>query len=434
MAGEVAAFAGVHLWGRLVGAVAEDADGVVTFEYDDAFRSTGWEISPIHLPLSLSGPVVFPELRRQSAFEGLPGVLADSLPDRFGNAIIRRYFEDRGMSGAALSPVRKLLYIGTRAVGALEYRPSAELPHRPGEDLPLQIAELVREARVIVEGRADVAIPEMMRVGVSAGGMRPKAVVLWNEARQELRSGHARPRPGDEAWLLKFDGVAPVGSDEPGAKSETTPQPYMRVEHAVMELARRAGLDVAETRQVREREYAHLLVRRFDRRDGKKIHEHTLGGLQHVDYNVPGQFSYEALLRTVLRLDLGYPALEEAFGRMVFNVAVVNQDDHVKNTSFLLDPERGWHLSPAYDVTYAKGTGWTRLHQMSVRGKREGIGRSDLEAVGRDFGLRRDGVPVIERVTSALADWEDVAAGASVPDPWIAGIRAAMRERGLASG
>lgn len=434
MAGEVVAFAGVHLWDRLVGAVTEDADGVITFEYDDAFRRSGWEISPVHLPLTLSGPVVFPELRRQSAFEGLPGVLADSLPDRFGNAIIRRYFEDRGMSGAALSPVQKLLYIGTRAVGALEYCPPAELPHRPGEDLPLEIAALVREARVVVEGRTEVAIPEMMQVGVSAGGMRPKAVVLWNEARQEVRSGHAAPRPGDEAWILKFDGVAPVGSDEPDVQGEAAPQPYMPVEFAVMELARRAGLDVAETRQVRERDYRHLLVRRFDRAGGRKLHQQTLGGLQHVDYNVPGQFSYEGLLRTVLRLDLGHPALEEAFGRMVFNVAVVNQDDHVKNTSFLLDPERGWRLSPAYDLTYAKGTGWTRLHQMSVRGKREGIERSDLEAVGREFGLRQDGVPVIERVTAALADWEEVAEDAGVPERGIAWIRAAMRERGLASG
>ncbi|HKJ92304.1 MAG TPA: type II toxin-antitoxin system HipA family toxin [Longimicrobiales bacterium] len=433
MAGEIIAFAGVHLWDRLVGAVTEDADGVITFEYDEAFRRSGWEVSPVHLPLSLRGPVVFPELRRQSAFEGLPGVLADSLPDRFGNVIIRRYFEDRGMPDRALSPVQKLLYIGTRAVGALEYRPPEQLPHRPGEDLPLEIAELVREARVVVEGRTEVAIPEMMRVGVSAGGMRPKAVVLWNAKSGELRSGHAAPRPGDEAWILKFDGVAPVGSDEPGEQVEQAPQPYMRVEHAVMELGRRAGLDVAETRQIRERDYAHLLVRRFDRENGGKLHQHTLGGLQHVDFNMPGAFSYEGLLRTVLRLELGHPALEEAYARMVFNVAVVNQDDHVKNTSFLLDPDRGWRLSPAYDLTYAQGTGWTRLHQMSVRGKREGIERADLEAVGREFGLRRNGAPIIERVTAALGEWEEVAADAGVPERAITGIRRAMRERGLAN-
>jgi serine/threonine-protein kinase HipA len=300
--------------------------------------------------------------------------------------------------------------------------------------VPLEIAELVAQALSIVEGKTDVAVPEIIRVGGSAGGMRPKALVLWNPETDKIRSGHAVPELGDEYWLLKFDGVHPAGSlgEEGEFRTDQAPLPYMRMEHAYSELARRAGLNVVETRLLKERRYAHLLVRRYDRVNGQRVHQHTLGGLQHVDYNQAGAYSYEGYLRTVLELGLGYEQLEEAYRRVVFNVAAVNQDDHVKNLSFLMDSDGSWRLSPAYDLTFSRGQGWTRGHQMSVNGKRSDIERSDLAAVGKKYGIKRSGEEVIDQVASALGDWEPVAAQAGVPNENVKAIREQLRLRGLA--
>jgi serine/threonine-protein kinase HipA len=419
----------VHLWGALVGAVAEDSDGNVTFEYNDAFQRSGLEISPIRLPLSTRGPLHFPELRSSDAFHGLPGVLADSLPDRFGNAVIRRYFEERGQSHRALSPVQRLLYVGDRAMGALQFQPSLDLPDRGAEQLPLDIAELVAQSRSIIEGRSDVAVPEIMLVGASAGGMRPKALILWNRARSEVRSGHAPLREGDEHWIIKFDGVPPAGADlTTGSGGAGEPQPYMRIEYAYSLVARRAGLVLPETHLLRERDFAHFMARRFDRDGNLRLHQHTLGGMLHIDYNIPGAASYEVYLRTVLRLGLSHDALEEAYRRAVFNVAAVNQDDHVKNLSFLMDGQGSWALSPAYDVTYARGHGWTRNHQMTVRGKREGITREDLLLLGREFGLGRRAAGIVDEVAAALDGWEGAAEEAGVPAHWVRRIREEIRE------
>jgi serine/threonine-protein kinase HipA len=427
------ALAEVRLWGNRVGAVAEDQDGIVTFEYDPSFAGMGLEISPIHLPLSLQGPVQFAELRRLEAFGGLPGILADSLPDRFGNAVIRRYFQERGTPGLEMSPVQKLLYIGSRAMGALEFRPPLESARR-GNELPMEVADLVQQARHIVEGRTDVAVPEIIRVGSSAGGMRPKALVLWNEETGVIRSGHAEPRPGEAPWILKFDGVGAVSSpDYPGElRPDQAPLPYMKIEHCYTQMARLAGIDVVKTRLLRERDYSHLMVHRFDRVGPDRIHQHTLGGLQHIDYNQPGAYSYEGYLRTILRLNLGYPALEEGFRRVVFNVAAANQDDHVKNLSFLLDRNGEWRLSPAYDLTFAMGGGFTRRHQMSVGGKREGITPADLRSLARTFGIHQDGRDVFGAVGSALGAWESLAGEAGVGKDRIEAIGGVLAKRGFA--
>lgn len=398
----------VRLWGRRVGAVAEEEDGTVTFEYEPAFAESRLEISPFTLPLSLRGPVSFPELTRIEAFLGLPGVLADALPDRFGNAVIARYFAARGTLDAALSPVQKLLYMGTRSLGALEFQPALRFPRRKAEQEPLEIAALVQQARTLVEDKAEVAIPEIMRIGASAGGARPKAIVLWNQERSEVRSDFAAPRPGDEHWLIKFDGVGELGAPD------KTPKPYNRIEYAYSLMARSAGLDVPETRLFEERGFAHFLSKRFDRENGRRIHLHSLGGMQHVDYNAPGHFSYEQYLRTVLALGLGYPALEEAFRRTVFNIAAVNQDDHVKNFAFLMDETGAWRLAPAYDLTYARGLGYTRAHQMTLGGKTGRFVREDLDMLGRTMGIRKDGAAILEEVTGALREWERFAQEAGV--------------------
>jgi serine/threonine-protein kinase HipA len=406
---DAVAVAEVRLWQHRVGAVAEDADRIVTFEYSPDFARLGLEISPIHLPVTRQGPVTFPELSRFEAFDGLPGVLADSLPDRFGNAVIRRYFADRGEPDQALSPVQKLLYIGARGMGALEFRPAIKVRATKAEREALDVAQLVAEARRLVEGRADVAVPHIMRIGASAGGARPKAVILWNRAYNEVRSDFAEPRPGDQHWIIKFDGVGELGAPDPD------PQPYNRIEYVYARMARTAGIAVPEMALLRERRLAHFMTRRFDRVGGARLHVHTLGGMHHADYNQPGLFSYEQYLRTVLRLNLGYGALEEAYRRTVFNVAACNQDDHVKNFSFLMNEAGTWTLAPAYDLTFARGQGYTRVHQMTLGGKSGGLTRQDLLRLGAERGIRRDGADVIRQVSDALGSWEVEAREAGVP-------------------
>jgi len=417
---EVAVAAEVWIWKHFVGAVAETGDGQITFEYDPAFARTGLEISPLMLPLSKQGPLTFPELQRLEAFAGLPGVLADALPDRFGNAVIRKYFTDRGRPDDAMRPVQKLLYVGKRAMGALEFRPPIRV-ERSAERESLEIAALVEQARVVIEGRPDVAIPEIMRVGASAGGARPKALVLWNRTTNKIRSGFAKPQAGDEYWIMKFDGVGELEAPDP------TPKPFNRIEYAYSRLARDAGMDMPDTALLEERQCGHLMVRRFDRIGNTRLHLHSLGGLHHVDYNNPGQFSYEQFLRTILQFELGYPALEEGFRRGVFNVVGVNQDDHVKNISFLMDQKGVWRLAPAYDLTYARGAGFTRVHQMTLNNKVDGFTRKDLLTIGASMGIKRDGADIIDSVVAAMGNWEKYARAAKVPADQIALIKSQHR-------
>ena len=426
---DVTAAAEVRLWGQLVGGVVELADGPIVFEYDEAFRTSGLDISPLRLPSTLRRPMQFPELRRKEAFRGLPGVLADALPDAFGKTVMRAYYTARGELEKAFSPVQHLLYVGERALGALTFHPAETLPERPAEAEALEVARLVADARRIIQGDADVTIPEIFRIGSSAGGMRPKAVVLHNPETGEVRSAFAEPRPGDVPAILKFDGVG----DGRSVSGLGPPQPFNRIEAAYAAMAREAGLDVVAPTILESPEgHAHLLIPRFDRiADGsgfRRLHQHTLGGLLHVDYNDPGASSYEEYLRTMLRLGLPPAAVDEGYRRMVFNVLAVNQDDHVKNLSFHMDPEGVWSLTPAYDLTFAKGRGFTRSHQMRVRDKREGITRADLIAVADAFGVRAAG-RVIEQVREAVERWPEVAAEVGVPGEDVRRVRGELEGR-----
>lgn len=417
------AVAEVWLWGQFVGAVAEMEDGRIFFEYSQDHIARGIEISPLNVP-ARPGVFAFPELARRPGFNGLPGVLADALPDSFGKTVIRTYFTSRGEMQKALSPVQHLLYVGPRAIGALEFRPAADLETRPQDEQALEIAALVRDARRIVEGKADIAVPEIYRIGSSAGGMRPKAVVLHNNG--VIRSAFADPRPGDQPAILKFDGVDPNAS--PGQMGK--PQPFNRVEAAYARIARNAGLGVVDVRILESDDgHAHLLIPRFDLgEDGTSLHQHTLGGLLHVDYNDPAASSYEEYLRSALALGMSGGALQEAFRRMAFNVLAVNQDDHVKNLSFHLGQNGVWRLSPAYDLTFARGQGWTRWHQMRVNGKTSGIVLADLLEVAQTFAVKRPR-QIVERVADALSRWESAAAECAVPGDATAAISAALKER-----
>jgi serine/threonine-protein kinase HipA len=410
------AHAEVRLWGERVGVVAEESTGNVVFEYAETFRQKGIEISPLHLPLKRRGPVSFPLLRRSESFQGLPGVLADSLPDRFGNEVIRQYFAKAGKPAAALSPVQRLLYVGGRAMGALEFRPALDIPATAHVQEALEVSRLVEEARQVVTGRVDVAVPEIMQVGASAGGARPKAVILWNPTRSELRSGFAEPREGDEPWLIKFDGVGELSHPDP------EPQPYNRIEYAYTQMARAAGIETVDVKLLEERRLAHLLSKRFDRAGTRRIHLHSLGGIDHADYDIPGAYSYEQYLRVVLALGLPPAALDEAYRRAVFNVVATNQDDHVKNLAFLMEPDGTWRLSPAYDLTFAKGQGYTRHHQMTLNGKVEDITRDDMLSLGAQFGLKQNGAPIIKEVVAAVKEWARFGKEAGVPADRITAI------------
>lgn len=414
----------VRLWGRAVGAVVELDNGAVVFEYEDAFRRSGLEVSPVHLPLSRQGPVQFPELLRSQAFEGLPGVLADALPDRFGNRVIEGYFRLRGRPPGDLTPVQKLLYVGERAMGALTFHPAAELGLRGQEEEALEVAALVRDARRIIEGDVEVAVPEIYRIGSSAGGARPKALVLHDPDSGTLRSGHARPRPGEVPCILKFDGVG----DGATAGELGPPTPFNRIERAYMVLAGEAGLDVAQTELLDSGGYAHLLVRRFDLQEGVRLHQHTLGGMLHLDYNIPGLCSYEEFLRTLLGLGMTADAVREGFRRVAFNVMAVNQDDHVKNLSFQMREDGTWRLAPAYDLTFARGSGYTRMHQMSVGGKTAGITKADLVEAGKRFGVKRPEA-ILREIRDSLARWPEAASDHGVPPGEAARVGAELSRR-----
>ncbi len=387
--------------------------GPVTFEYHPDFGGLGLDVSPLHLPLERRGEVSFPELSRLPVFMGLPGVFADSLPDQFGILVMGHYFWRRGRREDVMRPLSRLLYVGDRAMGALEFYSPFDLGEEIEEVLAIQT--LVQQARTVIDGDATAAIPAMMRAGSSAGGARPKACVLWNRYTNRLRSGFAQPDHGDESWLIKFDGVDrdPAWPQVPALHE---PGPWGRIEFAYSRLARRAGIDMAECHLLEDGELAHFMTRRFDRVDPEesKLHFHTLGGIQHIDFHDQYTFDYEGYLDTIRFLGLGQSAVNEGFRRMVFNLAAVNLDDHVKNFGFLMDSHGNWQLAPAYDVTFSKDEAWTRQHQMSANGKFLHHGRADLLRVGRAYDVPEDGDAVIDQVTDALDHWPEYAAAAGV--------------------
>ncbi len=426
---DVLAVAEIRLWGQRVGAVAELDDRTIVFEYDEPFSRMGLEISPIRLPRATRGPIDFPTLGRKPSFQGLPGVLSDALPDAFGNEVIRAYFAARGEEERAFSQVQRLLYVGDHALGALTFRPAAELPIGPAESEALQVSALVADARRVIHGDPEVAVPEIYRIGASAGGKRPKALVLFDPVEGVIRSGFALPGPNDRPCILKFDGVGPDA--DPGSFGQ--PLAYNRVEAAYARLADLAGIDVARVSILPGAEpFAHLLIERFDLDVDTRLHQHTLGGMLHVDYNDVGASSYEEYLRTILRLGMPPAAVEEGYRRMLFNILAINQDDHVKNLSFHMAPDGRWSLTPAYDLTFARGQGWTATHQMRVADKLSGITLKDVLDVGRSFGVKRP-ERIVEGVRSAIGGWPDAAREVGVGADDITRVQDALdgRWRGL---
>ena len=418
--------ADILLWGNVIGSASWDADRqLALFEYAPDFLDSGIALAPLTMPLRKQ-VYSFPELARES-FHGLPGMLADALPDRFGNLLIDEWLVRTGRAPADFTPVERLCYLGQRGMGALEFRPA--LRDRQSGSVPVNVAELVDLANTALAQKEMLAtkidpeneeeldgMRDILRVGTSAGGARAKAVIAWNEKTGEVRSGQVKAPPGFGYWLIKFDGIG--GNRD---KELNDPQGFGKIEYAYHRMALAAGIEMSECRLFEENGRNHFMTRRFDRtNDGKKIFMQSLCGIAHMDFNQAGAYGYEQALDVAQRLGLGAGALEQLFRRMVFNVMARNQDDHTKNIAFLMNKRGEWRLAPAYDVIYCYNPdgAWTRRHQMSVNGKHDNFEKADFEAVAKRFNLlKKTGVDlVIEQTAAALARWPQFAAEAGVPD------------------
>lgn len=401
----VSVSAQVQMHGQTIGTVTEFDSGRIGFNYDPEYLGTGGRsISPEYLPTE-AGSFEFPELRRTESFLGLPGVLADALPDTFGNLIIKKYFADRGEPEKAMSPVQRLLYIGDRAMGALEFLPRIDRTQTAHEAEALEVGALVEAARKIVAGEQDGAIAELMRIGASAGGARAKALVLWDPENKQIRSAFVDPQPGEEHWLIKFGGVESANPKDHQA------QPFNRVEYTYALLTKELGIDMAPVDFIEEPSGRfHFLTKRFDRTaDGGRIHMHSLAGLAHVDYNIPRAYSYDQYFRWIRMFLMPQPAIDEAYRRMIFNVVGRNQDDHVKNFAFLMSLAGEWYLSPAYDLTFSAGNGYTLQHQMTIAGKADDFTVEELVAFGEKYQVTKPR-EIIQRTVEAFSGWAALAA------------------------
>jgi serine/threonine-protein kinase HipA len=421
----------IHLYETLIGAVAwDDSRGLGVFEYDPAFLRSGIEVSPIHLPLR-AGRFSFPELPRET-FKGLPGLLADSLPDKFGNLLINQWLVRQGRTPESFDPVERLCYLGTRAMGALEFKP-ALLTAGPPETLHLdELVKLASDALASRNGlhvnleQSPDALATILRVGTSAGGARAKAVICWNPQTGEVKSGHVAPEPGFEPWLLKFDGVT-----ENRDKELNDPLGYGRIEYAYHLMARAAGITMSDCRLLEKNGRAHFMTRRFDRdAQGRKFHIQSLCGMAHFDFNQAGAYSYEQAFQIARRLGLPQTDLTEMFRRAVFNIMSRNQDDHTKNIAFIMDRRGNWRLAPAFDLIYAYNPSgsWTSRHQMTLNSKRDGFLTQDLMTAATSADLKPPKARAILReVHAAVTDWPAHAEQAGVLPDWIRQVRQHLR-------
>lgn len=428
----------VILWGRDIGAVTwlEERE-IGVFQYAPEFVGSGIGVAPLTMPLS-SAPYEFPELPR-ATFKGLPGLLADSLPDKFGNALIDAWLASKGRAPESFNPVERLCYIGTRGMGALEFQPAILGGATPRKQL--EIDELVRLANRVLDTRIGLhgklggaddtdVIEDIIRVGTSAGGARAKAILAWNETTGEFRSGQVPAGQGFTHWLMKFDGV-----DGNRDKELADPQGYGLVEFAYHRMAVAAGIDMTECRLHRENGRAHFMTRRFDRKDdGEKIHAQSLCAMMHFDFNRPDAYSYEQALGVIRRLQMPMASLEQQYRRAVFNVIGRNHDDHVKNIAYLMNKHGEWSLSPAFDLAYSYNPAgaWTSRHQMSINGKRDDFEIEDLVALARAGDIKRaKALAIAEEVDAAVGEWPARAAEAGVPE--ATAVRIAAAQRRLAS-
>lgn len=402
----------VNIWNKRVGAVAwNEDDGTASFEYDPNFIETGLDLSPIMMPLGESRNYRFPDHRNTSTFKGLPGMLADALPDKYGNALINQWLVRNNRPVNSINPVETLCFIGERAMGALEFEPA--VPKIKGPSIKLEMNELIDITSKILSGRQafltnlqpeqEKALQAILKIGTSAGGARAKALIAFNKETQEIRSGQANAPKGFEHYLIKFDGI----EDE----QLGTSRGYGRVEMAYYKMAVDAGIEMMESQLLEENGRAHFMTKRFDRVHGKgKIHVQSFCAMRHYDFKDIEIYSYEDLFETMRILVLPYPQAEQLFRRMVFNVIARNCDDHTKNFAFTMDKTGEWSLSPAFDVchAYRPSSTWVSQHCLSVNGKRNNIERADLLEVARKMNIKRAS-EIIDQVDQVIGRWKEYA-------------------------
>ncbi len=409
----------VYLWGTRIGIIHQDAaKAYASFEYDGDFTDSGIEVSPLRMPLG-KNIYEFPALRGDP-FYGMPGLVADSLPDKFGNAVIEHWLMSHGRSLSDFTAIDRLCYTGKRGMGALEYVPAtADIEN---VDEVINVREMVRFATEVLANRESITLKaddeltysQLVQVGSSAGGARAKAVIAWNEETNEVRSGQIELGPGYEHWLMKFDNVSKNGDHGLEDKPE-----YTLIEYAYYLMAISAGITMSECRIYNSGDDHHFMTKRFDRKDGKKIHMQTLGAMAHISYQNPGVCGYELAAGYMKELGISYKEIEQFYRRMVFNCLAVNQDDHVKNISFIMDRSGKWMLSPAYDITfsYDPANKWLRAHQMTVNGKTTEIGTSDLLKAGNSMGIKeRRCREILSEVDAAVMRFPEFAAEAGIKE------------------
>ena len=408
----------VKIWGVLAGAVAwDERTGIATFEYDSDFKKKNWDLSPLKMSIQSAKKIFnFPELKpdRNSPFDtykGMPGLLADVLPDKYGNQLINMWLAQNGREPNSMNPVEMLCFIGTRGMGAMEFEPAALKESK--RTFSIEMDSLVDIAKKMLSQKSsfktnlkkedEEAMMEILKIGTSAGGARPKAVIGYNEKTGEVRSGQTNAPKGFEHWLLKLDGVSDV---QLGASNG-----YGRVEMAYYNMAVACGVEMMPSILLEENGRAHFMTKRFDREDGDiKHHIQTLCAINHYDYNAVTSFSYEQLFQTMRELKLSYPEAEQMFRRMVFNVISRNCDDHTKNFAFRLKKDAQWELAPAYDLchAYKPNHQWVSQHALSINGKRKGITKNDLLVVGQSIKCKNS-ASIIDEIEATVLNWKKFA-------------------------
>ena len=374
MSMEVEAF----IFGKKVGTILLK-DGVVYFEYDKGFQTSGLEISPLKLPLSLNGVYTNNDDRY---FEGLAGVFHDTLPDKFGTKVIERYFESKNIPPHELTIIQKLMFVGDKSIGAITYKPVAHKIEEEKINELIELQNFYENAKKIISGDAIEVVDEMLNFmdsAASAGGARAKAIIGYNSDTKEIISGVKRELKKDfEHYLLKFD----------MAKDDGSSSDYTKLEYLYMDMAKQVGIDVPKIELLSHGNLAHYLIKRFDRVDKEALHLHSVAGLTHTNFNIPMHYSYDELLRLTRYLTGSQKAVNEQFKRMIFHVVGRNQDDHAKNFAFTMDKDGIWNISPAYDITYSNGTGYTKNHQLSLNGKTNDFVLSDILQLAQKHSIK----------------------------------------------
>ncbi len=427
--------ADVLLFGRKIAAVAWDANKqAAAFEYTQDFIHSGMQPCPIQMPVS-EKIYSFPSLNRDT-FYGLPGMLADCLPDKFGNALINAWLARQGRAPESFSPIERLCYVGSRGMGALEFQPtlkrSDKSPRRLQIDTLVELASEVlqqREAlvtRIESDDEKEKAFEDIIRVGTSAGGARAKAVIAWDQRSNEIRSGQLTAPEGFSYWILKFDGV-----ENNKDKELADPKGFGKVEYAYYLMAKQAGITMMPCQLIEENNRAHFVTKRFDRFDnGERLHVQSLCAMNHLDFNMAGAHSYEQAFAVMERLNLSKQDIVEQFRRMVFNVLARNQDDHTKNIAYVMNKKGDWRLSPAFDVCFAYNPNgaWTSQHQMSINGKRDGFSKHDFMDVANFAMIQKSKArQVIAEVSDAIKQWEEIAEQVKVDPAFSQYIKQCLR-------